>query len=609
MIQDPESAQWNIDKLVREIEGKHILKPRCQRKKKWDKFPSISGKMSNYQDYIKFLYLTCHTIEVISMARKIENGTEIFMNIDGNNRINAIHYFYNHPLEIFNDNFQSIRENNRVFLNFLENIKYGELMQIRRLNRFIIDSNNIQVIESWNSFSQEFRETIESELEEVQIKLKVRGNNDFHLAVKVNLVIFNCSTDNELSKIFESINKHDNPLSKSDILAATLISATNFSIEDPHLNIEILQELDCYYDDKNDGEILLCYTSQNDIHYAINGNEFLIAFHNYCSRKYSFLQEFDGGQNDVFHKLYDFQYSEIGKDYRMFFKLEPEYFTTDNVSYFIEKIELVFSIIEKVMEKLFPKSIDIAPFKNIYPTFGKNILFILVLSILRLHFQNSIRDIEKIIIKILFYHFIIDSLDVEDRIAFRAYDDLYFSGGGGSIIIAKMIRFCINPELIGFRISKDKIEDALNKIMLKNVSSCLEKDKSRRKKVDNTFRILLGIYYNNKVPIEYTRRSQNIDHIIPFSSRWNDLLDVNRLGNMIVMDKEMNQKRGNKSIDQYYQDNPSLMATLNYPSIDEYNIICRHSGKNVEIIDNDAYNNIASRLEYIYCKTSLDFIF
>ena len=101
----PKSDNWSVEQLINLIKNRSIRNPQCQRRKKWSKLPVANSKKSNYHDYIKFLYDTCYSVETLTIAKFIENKNEIYVNIDGNNRINAIVYYYQHPLDIFRDNF------------------------------------------------------------------------------------------------------------------------------------------------------------------------------------------------------------------------------------------------------------------------------------------------------------------------------------------------------------------------------------------------------------------------------------------------------------------------------------------------------------------------
>jgi hypothetical protein len=80
-----------------------------------------------------------------------------------------------------------------------------------------------------------------------------------------------------------------------------------------------------------------------------------------------------------------------------------------------------------------------------------------------------------------------------------------------------------------------------------------------------------------------------VEHIIPFSSRWKGCkLDIDRLGNLLLLSKPLNAKRGNGRItDTFIREN----RLIGYPSENEYNRIVDDKG------------NIKSRQEYnVMCE-------
>ena len=201
----PKSENWSVEQLVNLINQKRIRNPKCQRRKKWGKQPIPNSKKSNYHDYIKFLYDTCYSVEAITIAKYIEDKNEIYVNIDGNNRINAIVYFYNHPLDIFRNNFHELRysgSKHKAFIDMLSNIDYPTFMGIRRMTRYINRLKNEELSIYWKSLEDDMVEYIEDEVEIVQSVLKISGGEFFHTNVFMNLVIFNNPSTDQLSQIF-----------------------------------------------------------------------------------------------------------------------------------------------------------------------------------------------------------------------------------------------------------------------------------------------------------------------------------------------------------------------------------------------------------------------
>ena len=611
----PKSDNWSVEQLINLIKEKRIRNPQCQRRKKWCKHPVPNSKKSNYQEYIKFLYDTCYSVEAITIEKYIENKNEIFVNIDGNNRINAIVYYYYHPLDIFRDNFHELRYSNNehtIFVDFLSNINYPEFMGIRRMSRYINQSKNEDIIAYWKNLDDEMIEYIEDEVELVQSVLKISGGEFFHTNVFMNLVIFNNPTNEQLSQIYSNINMNSNPLTASDILAATLLCANNFNLDfDPILKTKLLEQLQQYYCEKQDDEILEGYRhdSQKEL---MNGTEFLIAFQNYCSDKYWIVPKYESDSSDgigLFHKLFDLT--------DIFYGLQSENFTTENIKYFCESIISTLDMLTMILNKLCPSTIDLQHFKqDSQLTLKKSPLIVLIttsIKLIELSKSGMITpvDIHKILRKSICYHYLLDYLPKEKRDKYTVNDDIRCQIGGKAVQ-SKISILSKYPDQLG-----NTITNTLVTQLFKDIVECFnqpytyEDRPKRRRGLSFPYRLLLSLYYNNRVPYVYTQKKQNIDHIFVFSSTWegNEKIDLDRIGNLILIDGELNNKRSNNSIQYYYEKVPDLMKCLNYPDIETYNRVVDHDKKSVVIRDIHQFNEVTRNIENMYIENAVKCIF
>ena len=106
---------WSPNELLMLVENKQVSKIKAQRKKGWDTNPSPKKKkgklVPNQKEYIEFLLTQGTTVgSGLTFLRKIEGGKEVFSNIDGNNRINAIVDFLKKPFSIFAECFKPISD-------------------------------------------------------------------------------------------------------------------------------------------------------------------------------------------------------------------------------------------------------------------------------------------------------------------------------------------------------------------------------------------------------------------------------------------------------------------------------------------------------------------
>ena len=99
--------------------------------------------------------------------------------------------------------------------------------------------------------------------------------------------------------------------------------------------------------------------------------------------------------------------------------------------------------------------------------------------------------------------------------------------------------------------------------------------------------------------------------MFPYSSDWmNDVIDLDRLGNLLIFDEDLNKARKNTSIQYYYDKAPDLMKCLDYPSLEEYNTVILHGAKSLPLVKNvAAFNTCCSALEEVYVRQLLQQFF
>lgn len=583
-----------------------------KKKKKWKLHPSQNKP--NFYDYINFLYYTSSTVENITLARYIDkhSGKEYYINIDGNNRINAITYFINFPLKIFNNYFKNFIVNPNIteLFTFLKDKNYSEIINVRSIDKLIRKSNNQKIENIWQSIDSIVRGLIEDEFEKVQDKLKLKNDNPFHTGVKVNLIIFDQPSIDELSFIYKSINNNRNPLTKTDMMAAVLLTADEFKIKDEILNLEISKNVKKYYEEKDKNE-LLNVEKDNKLK-KVNGFEFLLGFQNYLNQLSSLIPIFKG-KNDLIFKLFDSKY--------VFFKLEPKYFDSNNIEFFYSKILEATKIFININENINDTYIKHEQFtkNSLNQKYGDNTLFIIFNIILG--FLNKKIDRKKIYLhlkKILIYTLLIRNLKCkpEKKNFFIGIDDLRYEAGG-SFILAKAKKMYLNPQNTGNQLNKEIFIELLDILIKQSNRVYNYMQKPKRRRVLNFYeKILLTTFYNQKVSKEYSNKKKSIEHIIPWSLKWrndNDLLDLDRLGNLMILDLDKNILRRNNHIQKLYQkmdNNEIQQLKCMDPKI--YDEIVEHNIKNnipPILKEIERYNDACIMREKIYIDNLLNFIF
>lgn len=128
----------------------------------------------------------------------------------------------------------------------------------------------------------------------------------------------------------------------------------------------------------------------------------------------------------------------------------------------------------------------------------------------------------------------------------------------------------------------------------KNEYNCSSKPKNRPQL--NKFQCcILSYYFYNNVPASIVETKQDVEHIIPFSSNtWNGCIDLNRLGNIVLLDEKTNKIKGNRCLTDKFIAKHKLYY-FNYPSENEYENIVKDDN-----VDSTMFNKMCESRENAY---------
>jgi hypothetical protein len=107
----------------------------------------------------------------------------------------------------------------------------------------------------------------------------------------------------------------------------------------------------------------------------------------------------------------------------------------------------------------------------------------------------------------------------------------------------------------------------------------------------------------------YLKEKYSTEHITPYSSVWDELIDINRLGNLFPTLEKINCSRGNSNLDIYYKSHPDFTNFIKELLPGNYNEINNHNGRKTTIVNINKYNEYCSNNEKLYIKTLVDDIF
>ena len=608
------NEQWSVKQLISKIDNREINKPKFQRKKKWDTLPKKNSSPNDYA-YIKFLYDTENSVHAITFGQESNSKRIRYSNIDGNNRINAIKQFMDRPFEIFSEYLTDIKvytdtldlqdEDKNLLKKIFDELSYNQIMNFK-YNKYFIEN---KLTDLYNSKLKIHRDDFEPHIEKIQEKLRVNGTDNFDSTVKINVNLFEGYNTDELCKTFEDINKYNSKLTETELLACRLHNICNFTINNKPFETELYQCIKEYYKDKSNQEVLDCYEFKEA---NINAHDFIVGFQNLCNQKYKFICKSDVDGLSLFFKIWKLLYNSF-----------IDTFNTDNVNYFIEKINYSCDILQKTISIIFTDKINDKLFNNSCRdkllTLKKNNLFILICSIIgfnkkKVQYDIIIKHLEKCLI----YHFFVGDIKEKDiREDLKNNDSITYRAGGGFIV--NTTKYVLSyPETISNRLNKESFEKII--CTLYNEVNTPHKRKKengnnkndKRRKIKFFEKTLMFYYYKEKIPTNLLNNEFSIEHIMPNSSEWEGELDKDRTGNLIPVIATINSQRGNKHINSYKK----ITAGKEFcefikdiiPNDKVYDNIIHHDRKPI-IKNNVNYNKMCENNEKKYKENFINCLF
>lgn len=601
------NEQWYVKELVSRISKCDIIKPKFQRKQKWD-ITFKKESIPNEQSYIQFLFDTHNSVDAITFGNDMINNKMIYSNIDGNNRINAIMHFTNRPFDLFPHYLKHLfnlldtvhttetemKEIKQVFCE----MSYSDIIGIKTPDRYFRQVKKSMLYAKIRDINTD----IEDEVEKIQELLKINGEKEFDTNVKVNVNIFEGYTTDELCKVFVDINKYNSKLTETELLGSRLYTEINFTFEDPLFRTELIEQIKKDYYKKSEGEVLQCYTfKDND---PISGYDFVIGFQNLCHSRYKIIEKTDYVGLSLFFKTYKLLYTL------------NDSFTTENVNDFIKIITFCCEILKEVISEIFTDKINSSLFNKSceekVSNIRKNTLYMILSSLIGFHKQKKDRaSIKKSLEKCILFHFMVSDMSVkENRDLLKTYDSIAYDAGGNYIenITKKYLQ---HPETISNKITRRVFEDLIDNLCVENNSPYdrfLDEEKKKhkndkRRKLSFWTKTLMFYYYKENVPTNFLNNNFSIEHIIPNSSVWDNQLDKDRIGNLVPIIASMNISRSNKHISHYTEIDSQnffqFMKTI-IPSTEEYDKIMNHHERKAKVIDNKAYDDLCIKIQNLY---------
>ena len=567
-----------------------LIKPKIQRKKCWTLKDVDNKGITNNYDFIKFIIKIKNSVNPILFVEKNVNNETVKLVIDGNNRINAILRFILYPLELFTELIH--KEFTDEFKKKIKNISLDTILKYRNFGSFC--ENTLRDSSLLEKNLKKFK-NINLDVYDIFQQLQENLNDYDFMNIQIPISIFQNINEKEISEIYESVNQGGIKLTRQEILASST-SFNTYTHTELHMFNQFISEINSWYDISNNNEILKIENTMNSIDYKIENNrmnlfEILLSLQIILHDKYSSnLKLLDPpGKNkalDLIFKLYELIYKD---------------FTTYNseLNKFIEKIINIFELIKKLyINYIFNNTINFSQISTYKSSLTNNSKIIIILKCYY-NYEKIINEDKTFINNILKIIVFNEILTTADKDLKKEFNDHCLSYSKTRFLdkYAKDIKE--NKEEVK-AVSDNIFKELFDKIIKLQLN---ESNSKQSRKCLNKFKIItMSLYFHKCVPQYLHHKKKNNEHIIPFSSdKNNNCIDLDRLGNLILIDEQTNQKKSDKIIDNEFIKKYNLHY-YNYPDDKVYKEIISLDKK---ILSKEKFNTMCIERENKYINEIL----
>jgi len=553
---------WSISEFVDySLKEKKIIKPRIQRQKRW--------KDEDNKQYILFLLKWKESVMPFLLNEKIMESQRIYYLFDGNNRANAILDFILKPLSVLGELIPDRLD--PLVKKYLKEMSLETLMKPRyTLSKLYRELPNEEEYKTVRMIEEEDEIVFEEMLETI-------GKWKF-FDIRLTVTIKHNLSDEDMCSLYTSINKGGKILSKQELLAGSTFHIKFTKETLPIYFDHLITHLSTYYGSMSDNEKLMIENSGST---QITLFEVLVAFQMYLSCKYrinekkSFIHNYTGESNkDIVFSLYEY----LGGDF--------EEVDHKNVYSILQDIEYGFDMIVKTYESLYDSGINASSLrdKSFFPSpLHKNVAILLCMYTI----LNKEKDVRSELRRLCTFHDLLREEKNKDKYAINPLE--YHAGGTWIPQQIKRLKDKKTFENI------PTVEDVI--ILARHQLQSDDKHSVKRKPVNRIKALAFSAFYGYQIPSHRKSEVHDIDHIIPFSTKGKDEIDICRLGNLQLIPSYINQTRGTKPIHNSWIEEHDL-GYQHYPSQEEYAHICNLK----QLTSIDAYEEMCLKREELYIK-------
>ena len=631
---------WKVSQILDKVKRHILTKPRVGRDAKdWDYHPIIVRGKENVsiKKYIMFIMEHSSDVEAVIVNKRDD---ELEYVVDGNHRIFAKVIFHTHPLEIFNtykevlfDFIEKTYDANvhDELKKIFEQMNYTELVDLS-YRRFFMKVHDIDWYnkymkvnhQDWEDFWDGFPDDNVPSFRDLFLttcdrKLKF---TDIETPISYSTGL----TQEQEVSLFTDVNKFKSPLTDTAKAVGTFNHVTDFTIDRMDVRSAISDACVKLYKNRSIGEVLNCY--QYDMSNGIiNASDFILSYQNWCNDRCKFIEEstYTGSGLSFFFKVWKCFFNQTTDDY-------GHTFSTTNVNIFIDYIEYVISIFDKIDAEFSPTSIPDRLKSSKIKTYSltANNTLALIMTICGFRCNNTPdNDVVKTVSRAILYHFFVYSINPRKDISisnikvdvkqkkkgFKLYNALSMPVDSERLVKLGYALYT-NPTNLTLDITEDRMREVLSILIIQNLKErpyeTRENDNTKRKmdtrRVRTCFELLLMVnVYRQKVPLALLNDIFEVEHLFCFGSDWDTEinLDIDRLGNTFPILKMINRLRRNLHIKQYKEiEKENNIEFIKYvhefiPSDEIYDQVATHDTKS-HIINPTEYNKQCEANERLY---------
>jgi hypothetical protein len=556
------SELWTVANFYKAYEDGALIKPRIQRKMRWN--------LQRHINFINFANKHRNGVMPFLVNQIVVNDMIKYIIFDGNNRSNAVVDFKQRPLEYKQ-----------------ELIPASFSAEIRTALRKVPLEVLIKSRYSLARFCREYKLTYTVKAEDDDAwdtMVEVLAAMDFN-QITLPFSIFTNLTEEEMCEIYESINTEGVKLTRQELLASNTsnILFTSATLSSFEALREILNR--DYYEVMNESEKLQIDT--DSIKDSINLFELLVSFQIQLSHTYEFIPMPCAATKDGLDTIFKV-YEAITGGFTAS-QVPP------NINELLERIMRGCKWINKYLNKFYTNRIDYAGIDKFRKLSNNQCLQLLTYVCDAIEHSTPVKTVEDTLKRVMLYHIALTDIpkELKDTLTDLAIDAIRYEAGGTFMPNQlKKIRATHSLEYVP---SDADIRRVLEYMVKSDIAPIPYDKKPRaRRPLTKAKALALSAFSITHVPADLLDKPHNKDHVVPWSSKWSGELDIERLGNFVLIHEELNKKRGKKAItDRWIEENG--LKYMEYPTESEYRLAITG-----DTVNNSAYNTMCETREKIY---------